>query len=279
MELNFLQTVFLGFISGLSEVLPVSAQAHRLIFLNLFGITKEPAFFRLMVHLAAVFALHFLCRKHIVRMMRAQRLARIPKRKRKRPLDVDALMDFNMLKMTLIPIVAAFFLYSKVQPLAGKLLFLAAFLLLNGVILYIPQFLPGCNKDSGAMSRIDSLLFGLGGALGTLPGVSCVGSAVSIGSVRGMEMNHALNMALITSIPVNLGFALFDLIDLFSSGISGLSFSLLLGSVCGAAAAALGIVLGLSLLKKILERIGYGFFSFYSWGAALFIFVFYLMFA
>ena len=129
------------------------------------------------------------------------------------------------------------------------------------------------------MSRIDSLLFGLGGALGTLPGVSCVGSAVSIGSVRGMEMNHALNMALITSIPVNLGFALFDLIDLFSSGISGLSFSLLLGSVCGAAAAALGIVLGLSLLKKILERIGYGFFSFYSWGAALFIFVFYLMFA
>ena len=279
MELNILQTVFLGFISGISEVFPISAQAHRLMILNFLGISKEPAFLRLLIHLATVFTLHFLCRKHIVRMMRAQRLARVPKRKRKRPLDVDALMDFNLLKMTLIPIILGFCFYFKIQPLAGKLLYLAGFLVLNGLILYIPQFLPGCNKDSGAMSRIDSLLFGLGGTLGTLPGVSSLGAAVSVGSVRGMDADHVLNLALVINIPINLGFALFDLMDLFNGGFSGFTFSMLIGSVLAAAAVAGGMILALNLLKKLLKVAGYSVFSFYSWGAALFIFVFYLMFA
>lgn len=279
MDLNILQSVFLGFVSGISEVLPISAQAHRITILKLLGVSGEPAFLSLFIHLATVFTLHFICRKHIVRIMRAQRLVRVPKRKRKRPLDVDALMDFNLLKMTLIPIVLGFCFYFKIQPLSGKLLYLAGFLILNGLILYIPQFLPGANKDSGALSRVDSLLFGLGSALGILPGVSGVGSAVSVGSVRGMDLDHALNLALIMNIPVNLGFALYDLMDLFSGGMAGFTFSMLVGSILAAAAAAGGILLALSLLKKILKLAGYSIFSFYSWGAALIIFVFYLMFA
>lgn len=279
MELNILQSMFLGFISGITEVLPVSAQAHRLLFLNLYGISREPAFLRLMIHMSTVLILHFVCRKHIVRMMRAQRLARIPKHKRKRPLDMDALDDFRLLKMTLIPIVLSMFVFTKVQPLGHKLLILSLIWLINGIILYIPQFFPGCNKDSSAMSRISSLLFGLGGAASVMPGISCVGSAVSVGSMLGMEPKHALNLALVMNIPVNLGFALFDLMDLFSGGFSGFTFNALVGALAAGAAVAVGVVLSLNLLKKITERLGYGVFGFYCWGAALFTFVFYLMFA
>lgn len=277
MELTIFQSLFLGLLSGFAEVLPVSAEAHRLLLLKLFGIESEPVFLRLMIHLATVFALHFCCRNHIVRMMRAQRLALIPKRRRKRPLDTQALMDFNLLKTTLIPIVAAFLFYGRIRSLGTNLAFCAAFLMLNGLILYIPQYLPGSNKESGAMSRIDGLIMGLGGAVSTLPGISCVGSGLSVGTVRGMESGYALNLALLMNIPVHLGFVVYDVLEIFRRGMSGFGFSALVGGVFAAVAVFGGVILGIRALRKITEQVGFSVFGLYSWGAALLTFVIYLI--
>ena len=253
MELSLLQSLILGLISGFTEILPVSAQAHRLVMLKMFGVESDPAVLRFMIHVATVAALYFYCRGHIVRMMRAQRLVKIPKSRRKRPLDTDALMDFSLLKTTLIPVVLAFILYQKLSFLSDSILYVSGLLLINGLILYIPQYLPGANKESGAMSRIDSLYFGLGGLLGTLPGISCIGTAVSIGSIRGMDLKKALDLALLMNIPVNICFAVFDLMDLLVGGAGSLSFTALIFSVLAGFAAFLGIAFGVRILKKIAE--------------------------
>ncbi len=275
MELNWLQSLILGLISGFAEVLPVSAEAHRLLLLKMFGLEKDPVVLRLFIHLATIAALHFSCRGHIVRMMRAQRLAKIPKRRRKRPLDTEALMDFSLLKTTLIPTVLAFLVYSKLGFLGKQLHYLAGLMVLNGVILYVPQFLPGANKESGAMTRVDGLILGLGGALGVLPGVSCIGATVSIGSVRGMDLKKALNLALIMNIPVNIGFVIFDLLEL-ADGRLTLSFGSILAAILAAGAAFGAIVLAIRLLRKIAENLGYSVFAFYSWTVALLMFFLYL---
>ena len=276
MQLSLLQSLILGLISGFAEILPVSSQAHRLVLLKLFGVNSDPAALRLMIHIGTVAALYLYCKGHIVRMMRAQRLVKIPKSRRKRPLDTDALMDFSLLKTTLIPIILAFVLYSRLSFLKGSLLYVALLLLINGLILYIPQFLPGANKTSGSLSRIDSLYFGLGGLLGILPGISCIGTAISAGSIRGMDLKKGLDLALLMNIPVNIGFALFDLYDLLSAGAGSLSIGALFFSLLAGCAAFLGIAFGVRLLKKIAEGVGYSVFGFYSWGAALLTFVLYL---
>ena len=275
MELSWLQSLLLGLISGFAEVLPVSAEAHRLLLLKMFGVERDPVVLRLFIHLAIIAALHFCCRGHIVRMMRAQRLARIPKRRRKRPLDTDALMDFNLLKTTLIPTVLGVLLYTKLLFLGKEIHYVAGLLALNGIILYVPQFLPGANKESGAMTRIDGLILGLGGALGVLPGISCLGAGVSIGSVRGMDMKKVLNLALLMNIPVNLGLLVFDVMEL-AGGSMHLSFGSIFGALLAAAAAFGGIVLGIRLLQKIAQNLGYSVFGFYSWTVALLMFFLYL---
>ena len=276
MELNWFQSLILGLISGFAEVLPVSGQAHRLVLLKMLGTNSDPAALRFMIHMGIIAALYFYCKGHIVRMMRAQRLVRIPKSRRKRPLDTDALMDFSLLKSTLIPIVLAFLLYSKVSFLSKNIMYVAGLLFVNGIILYIPQYLPGSNKASGAMSRIDSLYLGLGGALGILPGISGIGASVSVASVRGMDLKKALDLALLMNIPVNIGFALFDLIDLLKGGAGSLSFGFLIFCVFAGLAAFLGLALGIRVLKKIAENAGYGVFAFYCWGAAMLTFILYL---
>ena len=276
MELGFFENLILGLISGFAEVLPVSAQAHRLVILKMLGVNGDSAVFRLMMHLAAAGALYFYCKGHIVRMMRARRLARVPKNRRKRPLDTEALMDFRFLFFTLIPVILGLVLNGKLAFLRKNLLYTAGLMLLNGIMLYIPQYLPGSNKQSGSLSRVDSLYFGLGGVLGLLPGVSGVGSAVSIGTVRGMDPEKALNFALLMNIPVNLGLALLDLLELLSAGAGSLAFSALIFSLCAGAAAFAGIILAINLLKKVTANIGYSIFAFYCWGAALLTFMLYL---
>lgn len=276
MELGFIENLILGLISGFAEVLPVSAQAHRLVILKMLGVNGDSAVFRFMMHLAAAGALYYYCKGHIVRMMRARRLARVPKNRRKRPLDTEALMDFRFLLFALIPVILGLVLNGKLAFLRKNLLYTAGLMLINGIMLYIPQYLPGSNKQSGALSRVDSLYFGLGGLLGLLPGVSGVGSAVSIGTVRGMDPEKALNFALLLNIPVNLGLALLDLLELLNGGAGSLAFSALVFSLCAGAAAFAGIILAINLLKKITANFGYSVFAFYCWGAALLTFLLYL---
>ena len=276
MELSFFENLILGFISGFAEVLPVSAQAHRIVILKILGMGNESAVLRLMIHLATAGALYYFNKGYLVRMIRARRLARIPKSRRKRPLDTEALMDFRMLLFATIPVILGLFLYSKTGFLRKNLLYTAGLLLVNGIILYIPQYLPGSNKQSAALTRIDSLCFGLGGVLGMLPGISCIGSAISIGTVRGMDPAKALNFALLLNIPVHIGLAVMDLLELLSAGAGSLSLSSLIFSLLAGAAAFAAIILAIHLLKKIASGIGFSVFAFYSWGAALLTFLLYL---
>lgn len=273
MEINWLQSILLGCISGLTDILPVSAQAHRLVLLKLFGTNGEPIVLRLFIHMATMFALYYCCRGQILRLTRAQKLVKIPKRRRKRPLDTKSLMDFSLLKTTLIPIVLVFLFYKKISVLENNLIIVAGILFVNGLILYLPQFLPGSNKDSGYVTRIEGLLLGCGAALSTVPGISCIGAVTSVGSVCGMDQKYTLNNAFLMNISVHIGLIVYDVLSLMDAGLGGMSLGAFAGSILAAFGAFFGVVVGINLLNKIVSAIGYSVFAFYSWGAALFTFI------
>ncbi|HCP70578.1 MAG TPA: hypothetical protein DIT87_00690, partial [Clostridiales bacterium] len=147
MDLNWLESFLYGLFSGLADILPVSAEAHRILMLKCFGIQSSTELMKLFVHLGVFGAMYFSCRKQIVRIHRARRLARVPKRRRRRPLDTRSLMDFRLLRTMLIPVILGFFLNRYTEPLEEKLIWIAVLLFLNGVILYIPQFFPTSNRD------------------------------------------------------------------------------------------------------------------------------------
>lgn len=274
--MSWLETVFYGLIAGLTEILPVSSHAHRILILNLNGEPSEPALLRLMIHLGILAGLYYSCQNHITRMSRAVRLARIPKRRRKRPLDTRSLTDLSILKTMLVPILLGLLFYNSVAPLSDKLSYVAGFLLLNGLILHLPRYLPGGNKDSQNLSGAEGLLMGLGGAISMLPGVSCIGAVSSIGTARGVEKNYALDLALLIDIPLTLGLVVFDLIALVSQGVSGLSFGTVLTYIVSAAAAFGGIFLGIRLLRALVKNRSIDMFAYYSLGAALFTFILFL---
>lgn len=277
MLFGWLESLLLGITMGLTEILPVSAQAHSRILLKFMGKAEVPALLNLFVHLGILAALFFACQSHILKMLRAKKMSRIPKKKRKRPLDTKSLMDLRLLETMLVPVVLALLVRRSLESLSSNMIIMATLLFVSGLILYIPQYLPSCNKDSRSLSRVEGMLMGLGGGLFVIPGLSGIGAALSVASVTGVDRKFGLNMILLMNMGILTGKVFYDFLDLLGSGASGISLLTVLFYLLTAASAFLAASLAIKLLRSLAAHKGYGIFAYYSWGLALFSFVLSLM--
>ena len=137
MDLNWFESILYGLVSGLMDILPVSAQAHRVLLLKFFGVRGNADLVHLLIHFGVFAALYYSSQTHLIRMKRARSLARIPKKKRKRPLDTHSMMDWSLLKTMAIPAILGLFLYQRAAQINTNLILVAVFLFINGIILYL----------------------------------------------------------------------------------------------------------------------------------------------
>ena len=274
MEWNFFHSLAFGVICGFGEFLPVSAEAHRRFFALFTGAGAEIAGFRLAGHIGALLALLLCCHPQLQKQRREQRLAAVPPRRRKRQPDMRTILDIRVLRTAAVPMLVGFAAYLFFPP-EGYLWLLAALLALNGVLLYIPQVRRIGNKDSQHMSALESVLFGLGSALGAIPGISRIGSGTSTLQLTGVDRQAALELSLLLSVPALIALTGLDVYALFT--VAG-SFSLayFFQYILVAAAAAGSAYLGIVLVRFLSVHEGFSGFSYYCWGAALLMFILYL---
>lgn len=273
MELSWFKNLMYGLFSGLLDILPVSAQAHSALLLKFFGVKASSDVQNLLIHLAVFAALYYSSQSNLVRMNRARALARVPKRKRKRPLDVRSMMDWSLLKTMMIPALIGVYLRKFTADVSTNLLLIALFLFLNGVILYTPQFFPTSNRDSRTLSRVEGLLMGLGGAASAVPGISAIGTSTAIASLCGVDRIYALDMALMMNMAISAGLAFLDILGIAANGLGVLSFMILIRYILSAGAAFGGCLLGIKLMRYLAAERGYSLFGVYCWGLALFTFI------
>ena len=276
MDLNWFQSLLFGLISGLTDILPVSAQAHKAILLKLFGLSSEPLILRFMIHLATFAALYYCSQTQILRITRQLRLARIPKKRRKRPLDTRTLMDFKLLKMMVLPAIPAFLAYQKISVLNHSLNWIALFVLINAVIVYLPVLMPSGNKDSRSFSPFEGLLMGIGGATAVLPGISSVGASTTVLMLRGADRTFAVNITLLLQMAISLCMAVMDIVSMATFGLGMISFTAIVYCIFAAAAAFAGVFLGIKIMRILAVNIGFNMFAFYNLGLALFAFILFL---
>lgn len=273
MELNWLQSILFGLVSGAADIIPVSGQAHRLLLLKFFGVNQLPNLLALLLHLSVAAALYLSSQGQFVRMNRARALARIPKKKRKRPLDTRSMMDWSLIKTMLVPTVIGLLLNSRVRGWSVNMFLIAGMLFVNGLILYIPQFLPTSNRDSRTLTRLEGVLMGLGAGVSVLPGISTVGIMVSIASVCGIERLYGLNMTFIVKLFFLIGLMVYDVLAIITDGLGGLTVMLLIQYIFTAALSFGASMFAIRLLRRLAPEHGFHTFGVYCWGLALFTFI------
>lgn len=276
MELNWFEGLIYGLISGITEFLPVSSRAHQALMLKLFGETGAGNLLTLLVRLAVLLALFTDCRNYLEQLRREQRLAAIPKRRRKRQPDQARLLELRLLKTAVVPLLMGFVAYLYLRHWSGDLLMVCIFLILNGVLLYLPQMVRNGNKDARSMTGFDSLLLGICGALSALPGISRMGAVSSAAVARGADKEHALNWALLLSIPALVCFVGLDVFNVLTNGIGTFGVLPAVGCVLAVVGAYFGARFAIRTMRSFSRRVGFSGFSYYCWGAALFSFIMYL---
>ena len=275
MELNWLQSLFYGLISGLAEFLPISADAHRALFLKLIG-AEDGTAVKMSVHLGCLLALILSCHPALSRMRRERRLAAMPAKRRKRQPDRRSILDIRVLNIAMIPMLLCFLLYSRVAVLYQRLWVASLFMTVNGLLLYIPQFLPGSTKDSQSLSPLDSVVIGLGGGIGSIPGLSRMGAVNAVAQVRGAERRYALDLSLLLSIPALLALLILDGIAV-AGAVPALTFLSVISWILTGFAAFGGAWLAIFILRFMVFNAGFSGFSFYCWGFALLTIFLYLI--
>lgn len=275
--MGWLEIIIYALISGIAEFLPVSSVAHQSILLKLFGCTENMAALNFTVHFGALAALYINCQSHLAAFGRTQRILSIPKRRRKRQPDWELVSELRLFKtasvFSVIAALASVFTYSFNR----QLLFVALFLILNGIVLYCSGRVATGNKSAGNMIGFDGLFIGFSSALGVVPGFSRLGCGITAAVVRGAAPSHALRWSLLISVPTLCALCVADVILIFTQGVVGFGFMTFLQCIVGAVVSFCGTWISILLLRFFSVKIGFSSFSLYSWGAGLFAFLLYMI--
>ncbi len=273
--MSVIESIIYGFVSGLTEFLPVSSIGHQALMLQLFGLDSREPIRDLLVHLAALIALLLAGRPLFQRLRRVQSL---PARRRSKAVsERNVFFELRLIKTAAVPMIAGFLLYTTTRSLESKPIYLCLFFALNGVVLLFPEYMRHGNKDARFLTGLDAILMGLFGALSALPGISRVGFMNAYALSRGADRQKITNWLLAVSVPALFLLTAFDIYHLFVIPIGAISFLTVIGYVISGMLSFCGTYLGINLLRFMTVHVGFGGFAYYSFGAAIFSFVLYLI--
>jgi len=268
--MTYFSAIFLGFIQGLAEFLPISSSGHLSFFQNFFGlmdVEAENLFFDVLLHLgtlAAVFVAYWREIKGMVleffTMVGVRKLPRGEK-----PDRLSRRMIFFIIIGTL-PLFVVLPIKDLVDGLYSNTIFIGCAFLITGTLLFLSDRLTRGNKDLKSATVVDVLVVGVAQAIAVVPGLSRSGTTVAAGMTRGFSREFAVKFSFLLSIPAVLGANILSLIDAIQEGVNWEYMPMYL---VGVVSAAVFGYLAIRLLKFITQRGNFGGFSYYCWGAGL----------
>lgn len=273
---HFLFKLIFSLVSGFTAFLGVDTAPHQMLFAHLSGQGQLDPVMTLCLRFGALMALIVACWGRISRLLRERRIALRLRRRHKRQSDPVALLDLQLIKTAVIPLLISVLFYRRAGELVANILTLSLTLVLNGIVLFIPRLISSGNKDGRSVSRLDAIIIGLGGALAAIPGFSPVGGLLTASAVQGLDRTYAMDIALLLCIPLLAALLIFDVFAViaaraFVSLITGLVYLLFTAVSFG------GAWLGIVMMRYLSQKIGFAGFAYYSWGFALFTFILYLI--
>ena len=271
MSINFLQGILYGFISGLTEFLPISSQAHQAMLRQAFGMNQRDPVLDMLVHSALLLVLLY-----AFNTVLSQNRGIRTRSGRFNSHASRASMNRQLIKNAALPMLLCMLLLYYITKGNDNLLLSSVFLLVNGIILYLPSRMLQGNKDVRSMSYGDSLLIGILSGFGVICGISRVAVTTTVSIARGADRQHALNWSLMLSIYAVALLVCYDFVGIFTQ-ISTIPFWSNFAAYIAAFFAAFGGgFLSIRIIRTLCRNSVFSNFAFYSWGLALLAFFMYL---
>ncbi|MBU4304933.1 MAG: undecaprenyl-diphosphate phosphatase [Candidatus Omnitrophica bacterium] len=261
--------LFLAFVQGITEFLPVSSSGHLAIFQTMLGFKEPPLVFDIILHLATTLAVLIFLRKELALVCSESLQAFHGLRKGER-LGV-IWRKFPYYRMGVLVIVAflpaatiGVLLHSLIEKMFASLMVVGISLLFTGTVLFMTKNVSS-KKNIETMTSFDAVIVGIAQACAIVPGISRSGMTIAGGMFRKLDKNFAARFSFMLSIPTILAAAVYHLKngigDIFEGKKMILMLSFLIAFVTGYAA--------LAFLSRLISRAKFHYFSYYCWGIGL----------
>lgn len=188
--------IFLSFLQGTTEFLPVSSSGHLAlfqIFTNKYD--EPPILFDLFLHLATIFSIVIYYNKSIKSYFNLNKLS---------------FLFFGTLGTGIVAFPLRFF----AEKAFSSLLLISIFLIITGIIL---SFANNIKEKNGELDIKKAVLIGAFQGLAIFPGLSRSGITISFGLFLGLNASTACEFSFILSIPAILGANIIEFYKNFST--------------------------------------------------------------
>lgn len=200
-----LKILFLSFLQGVAEFLPVSSSGHLVISQHFLGIQAEGVRLDVCLHAGTLISIFIFYRKTVLGLLsRCFRFA-APAAERR-----EAWLFVSKLLASTVPAVLIYFLFEKnIKEFFENAKMVGALLMFTGAVLIGTRYLPRGKKNVG-FSR--ALLMGIGQALALLPGVSRSGMTLAAARAGGVDGEKAAEFSFLMSTPLIIGALILEIL-------------------------------------------------------------------
>lgn len=196
--MDLLQSIFLGFLQGLTEFLPISSSAHILIFPALFGWEDPGAAFTAVIQLGTEAAVLIYFRKDLWQIGTTW-LASL--RRPELRSELNARMGWYLIAATIPIAILGFVFQDQIETAARNLWLVGSMLIVFGIVLGIADNVGSRRRTVADLSVRDGILIGFAQSLALIPGVSRSGSTISAGLFLGLQRADAARFSFLLAVP------------------------------------------------------------------------------
>lgn len=266
--MNFLQSVFLGIVQGITEFLPVSSSGHLMILEQLIHFEGDIEFFNVFLHVGTLFAILIGMQRDITKLLKAFadmagdcifnidlffRSGNSEKEPRYR-----RIISNNYRKLGLLIIIATiptaligYLLSNVVGGSSYSMILVGLGMLISGVLMMVVSRVKPRGRLPKDISLTGILLTGIIQGLAVLPGISRSGAVITCGILLGFSMRLSIRFSYLLSVPAVIGALVLELTRIGAEGTVSIAF---IG--CCAAGAFAAMFTGLLVIHAMMHMVG-----------------------
>jgi len=212
--MTFIETVFLGFIQGFLEFLPVSSSGHLVLFRDLFSISVADALaYDVILHFATLLAVVVYFRKDLLVLIQTflRVLGRLPVNQK------EVILMKSLVVATIPAGVVGFFLESIINDYLATSIVVAGMLFVGAAFFIYAEWRYIKMPRTEVLTIRSAWYIGLFQMCALLPGISRSGMTLAAGMLLGMTRLESANFSFLLAIPIISGAGLKKSLDLLAS--------------------------------------------------------------
>ena len=209
--MDFIQTIIIAIVEGLTEFLPVSSTGHMIITQNLLGVPKGDPFvhaFTFIIQFGAILSVVCLYWKHFFQMRTKEEFQ-------------AKLRFYRLLIVGVFPAVVVGLLAKKsglLDWLLDSVTVVAITLVLGGVFMLFCDRLFNATDKTNEVNWKRAFKIGCFQCLSVIPGMSRSMSTIVGGMQQGLTRKRAAEFSFFLAVPTMAGATLLDLLEMFKEG-------------------------------------------------------------